>query len=119
MIEISFKPWGQFRAVKDPSSLQAWLEAIGAAAEAAFKGGMGGGGYPNSRTGTLMGTIGHETAADSVTVGSSRMRGSAPVSLYLRHGTSKMARRKMSDNALQEGLRAAGRLNNWVHWSRS
>jgi len=29
MIEISFQPWGYFRAVKDNSSIQAWLDAIG------------------------------------------------------------------------------------------
>ena len=124
-ITISFQPWGHFRAVKDNASIQAWLDAIGVAGVAAFKGGMGGGGpsaphaWPNSQTGALLGSISHETTSDSVTIGSSRTRGSAPVSLYLRHGTSRMARRKMSDNAMQEGQQAAmGRLGHWAHWSR-
>lgn len=125
-ITIQFVPWAYFRAVKDDSSIRAWLDAIGEAGVAAFKGGMGGGpghsapgAWPNSQTGTLMGTIDHETTSDSVTIGTNRMRAGHPVSLYLRHGTSRMSRRKMSDNAMQEGQRAAGgRLGQWVHWSR-
>jgi hypothetical protein len=29
-----------------------------------------------------------------------------------------MERRKMSDNALEEGIKQAGRLGHWVEWSR-
>ena len=120
-ITISFQPWGQFRAVKDDASIQAWLDTIGVAAEAAFRGGMGSGpghsapgAWPNSQTGGLRGSIRHETTSNSVTIGTSM-----PYSGYLRHGTSKMARRKMSDNALQEGMAAGGRvLGHWAHWSR-
>ena len=120
-IEISFVPWGYFRAVKDDSSIKAWLDAIGEAGVSAFKGGMGSfppasapGAWPHSRTGGLKGSIRHETTSDSVTIGTSM-----EYSGYLRHGTSKMARRKMSDNALQEGMKAGGsRLGHWVHWSR-
>jgi len=120
MIEISFQPWTQFRAVKDKSSLQAWLDAIGEAAEAAFRGGMGSGpghsapgAWPNTQSGGLIDSINHETTSDSVTIGTSM-----PYSGFLRHGTSKMARRKMSDNALQEGMAAAsGNMGHWVHWS--
>jgi|SRR4029077_12639149 hypothetical protein len=120
-IEISFQPWGYFRAVKDNSSIQAWLDAIGEAAEAAFRGGMGGyppasapGAWPNTRSGGLIGSIAHETSSTEMTIGTSMA-----YSGFLRHGTSRMARRKMSDNALQEGMKAgAGRLGHWVHWSR-
>jgi len=121
MITISFQPWAEFRAVKDNASIQAWLNAIGEAAEAAFRGGMGSGpghsapgAWPNTQTGGLIGSIRHETTSDSVTIGTSM-----PYSGFLGHGTSRMARRKMSDNALQEGMRAgAGRLGHWAHWSR-
>jgi hypothetical protein len=120
-IEITFQPWGHFRAVKDNSSIQAWLDSIGEAAEAAFRGGMGSyppasapGAWPNTRSGGLIGSIAHETTSNSVTIGTSM-----PYSGFLRSGTSRMARRKMSDNALQEGMKAgAGRLGHWVHWSR-
>ena len=39
--------------------------------------------------------------SNSVTIGTSM-----PYSGFLRRGTSKMARRKMSDNALEEGMKA-------------
>jgi phage gpG-like protein len=70
------------------------------------------GAWPNSRTGRLKGSIRFEVANDSVTIGTN-----APYSGFLRSGTSRMARRKMSDNALQEGMKS-GRLGRWVEWSR-
>lgn len=121
-ITIEFQPWAWFRAKKDDAAIRVWLDSIGEAAEAVFRGGMGSyppasapGAWPHSRTGSLRGTIRHETTSDSVTIGTSM-----PYSIFLRAGTSRMARRKMSDNALQEGMRAAGgRLAHWVYWSRS
>lgn len=116
---IEFSPWGSFRARKDISEIRGWLERVGAAAEAAFKGGMGSGGpsapgaWPNSQTGRLKGSISHEVGGDSVTIGSNM-----PYSIFLRAGTRKMARRKMSDDALKEGIQA-GQLGRWVEWSRT
>lgn len=48
-----------------------------------------------------------------MTIGTNR-----PYSIFLRMGTSRMARRKMSDDALKEGMRAAGRMGRWVEWAR-
>ena len=71
------------------------------------------GAWPNNRTGRLSASIRSEVTSDSVTIGTN-----THYSGYLRNGTSRMARRKMSDNALEEGIRAAGRLTKWVEWSR-
>ena len=117
---ISFSPWGTFRAKKKPEEIRRWLRQIGDASIAAFKGGMGRGpapsapgAWPNVQTGRLRDSIRKEVTSTSVTVGSN-----TPYSGYLRSGTSKMARRKMSDNALKEGMRGA-RLGRWVEFSRS
>lgn len=119
MITIVFKPWRPFIARKKQQEIRRWLKAVGAASEAAFKGGMRGyppasspGAYPNVRSGRLRKSISHVVTNDSVTVGSNMH-----YSIYLRTGTSKMARRKMSDSALKEGMQKA-RLKKWVEWSR-
>lgn len=117
-ILIEFKPWRKFLAQKDDSQIQRWLEAVGEASVHAFKN-MGNypppsspGEYPHIRTGDLYDSIDHDVSANEVTVGSN-MR----YSKFLREGTTIMQRRKMSDNALQEGIAAAGgRLNQWVKW---
>jgi hypothetical protein len=116
---IEFSPWGKFHARKKTEVIRGWLGRIGTAGVAAFRDGMGDyppasapGAWPNSRTGRLRGSIRHETTSNSVTIGTSM-----PYSGFLRTGTSRMARRKMSDNALREGMRHS-RLGKWVEWSR-
>lgn len=115
MITISFEPWGRFYARK--RDIQHWLKAIGDAGTEAFRGGMGDhppasapGAWPNSRTGKLRGTIRSQVTSNSVTIGTSM-----PYSIYLRMGTKKMLRRKMSDDALRAGMKS-GRLGHWVEW---
>ena len=117
---IEFSPWGKFHARKKPEAIHRWLKGIGDAGVEAFRGGMGSypgpsapGAWPNSRTGRLRASIKSEVTSDSVTIGTSM-----PYSIFLRAGTSKMARRKMSDNALEEGVKAGGRLTKWVEWAR-
>src|SRR5262245_53094440 len=114
---IEFTPWGPFHAQKRPEEIRRWLRAVADASEQALKSGMGQyppasapGAWPNSRTGNLKGSI-SSYATDTEAVVGSNMR----YSIYLRMGTSKMARRKMSDNALQEGMQKA-RLGRWVAW---
>ena len=116
---IEFTPWGHFYARKKQEEIRRWLQSIGDAGTEAFRSGMGtypgpsaAGAWPNSRTGGLKGSIRSEVGSNSVTIGTNR-----PYSMYLRGGTSKMARRKMSDNALQEGIKA-GRLGKWAEWAR-
>ena len=119
-ITIEFRPWSKFRAKKDTTTIKRWLKGIGESSENAFRSGMGGGGspsspgaWPNSQTGRLKGSIDSKVTANSVTIGTG-----THYSGYLRSGTSKMSRRKMSDNALREGMRGA-RLGRWCEWTRS
>lgn len=125
MITIHFQPWSRFRAEKDRAAIRRWLKGIGEAGEKAFKT-MGHyppasspSEYPAIRSGALRASIGHEVTDDTVTIGSDAPEGGggASYSLYLRHGTTKMRRRKMSDNALREGMQGA-RLGKWVQWTR-
>jgi phage gpG-like protein len=118
---IEFSPWGRFRARKNPDNIRRWLNKVADASEEAFRGGMGQyppasdpGAWPNNRTGRLSRSIQTRVTANTMTIGTSM-----PYSGFLRNGTTRMARRKMSDNALQEGMRAAGRLKYWVEWVRS
>jgi len=117
VISISFVPWKTFRAKKDDATIRRWLKAVGESSEKVFKAGMGKGpspsapgAWPNSQTGRLRGSIKSQVSANSVTIGTN-----THYSGYLRSGTSKMARRKMSDNALEEGRKGA-RLEQWVKW---
>jgi len=120
MIEISFKAWAPFEAKYDKRAFKRWLDAVARESEKAFKK-MGSyppasrpGQYPAVRTGALRASIRTRVTNDSVEISSNR-----PYSGYLRHGTRKMQRRKMSDNALQEGIEAAKRRSSkCVGWSR-
>ena len=118
---IEFSPWGQFHARKKREEIHRWLWGIGFAGSEAFRSGMKQGSrtnrsapgeWPHSQTGRLKGSIHFEATDSSVTIGTSM-----PYSGFLRSGTSKMARRKMSDNALKEGMEHS-RLGRWVEWSR-
>ncbi len=118
-ITIEFQPWGRFYARKRNEEIRRWLKTVGDAGVDAFRGGMGNyppasdpGAWPNNRTGRLGRSIRSVVSTDEVTIGTSMF-----YSIFLRRGTSKMARRKMSDNALQEGMKKA-RLGRWVEWSR-
>jgi phage gpG-like protein len=118
---LTLTPWRLRYAHKDPTVVSRWLRTVADASETAFKGGMRGyppasnsGQYPAVRSGRLRGSISTNVDADRMEVGSN-----APYSIYLRLGTSRMRRRKMSDDAIKEGLDASkGRLGHWVTWSR-
>jgi len=116
---IEFSPWGEFHAKKKPAEIHGWLKRVGDAGVDAFKGGMGEyppasapGAWPNRRSGRLRASVRSVATQTSVTIGTSM-----PYSGYLRSGTSKMKRRKMSDDALKAGMKA-GRLGHWVEWVR-
>jgi hypothetical protein len=121
VIEISFEPWGPFRARKRTEDIHSWLEKVAAASKSAFEAGMAGsppgpgsaGRYPGIRTGALRGSIKTLVGGDRMEIGTNM-----PYSLFLRDGTSKMAKRKMSYEALKEGMAAVGRLQLWVEWTR-
>src|SRR5262245_47427693 len=97
-IQIQFTPWRPFYARKNSAEIERWLRAIGQASVQAFRR-MGNyppastpSEYPAIRTGRLRGSIDFDVTSSSVTVGSNM-----PYSVFLRYGTSRMARRKMSD----------------------
>jgi hypothetical protein len=121
-IRIEFTPWGTFFAEKDRAVIDTWLHRVGKASEEAFRNGMSKhfppasapGDWPANRTGNLKASISSEVGGDEVTVGTGM-----PYSGFLRNGTSRMARRKMSDNALQEGVKNAGPVGRWVRWTKS
>lgn len=114
MTQIIFTSWPRFQAIKDIAHIRQWLQSLGSGAVEIYKRGMQGphsgrvygkhrasspGEYPAMPRGRLFRTIRKEETADSVTVGTS-----ASYAIYLRRGTSKMKRRKMSDNAMTEAV---------------
>jgi hypothetical protein len=122
-IRIEFTPWHPFYARKIPGAIERWLETVGRTSVQIFKANASGGpsapgAWPGQRSGHLLSTIDYEAGVMQVTVGSNAHRGAAPYSLYLREGTSRMKRRKMSDDALKEGMKSA-HLGRWVEWSRA
>ncbi|MGL5736573.1 MAG: hypothetical protein ACRCYS_17050 [Beijerinckiaceae bacterium] len=109
MIGFEFKPWRKIRAYKDPNAITRLLHDTVNTAESKFKGGMKGyppasspGQYPAIRTGRLRGSIRKRVALAEAEIGSNMF-----YSIFLRMGTRKMARRKMSDDALKEGSKIA------------
>lgn len=126
---FSFDPWRKVRANFDESAIRSFLEKAASESEAVFKAGMTGGHsgvkypnlpnrssapgeYPANQFGPLMASIDTEVEAREFTIGSNVF-----YSIFLREGTSKMRRRKMSDNAMQEGTeRARSMLRDWMGW---
>jgi hypothetical protein len=118
MITIRFDPWRPFHARKNHAEIHRWLQALATNSKNIFKSGMGShppasspSEYPARRTSSLHGSVDAVVEGMSMTVGSNMF-----YSHYLRHGTSRMARRKMSDNALREAMQTS-RLGRWVEWS--
>lgn len=117
---IEFTPWSPFHAEKRPDEIHRWLKEVADASEQAFRQGASAawpppsapGAWPHRRTGGLLGSISSYATNDEAVVGSNM-----EYSIYLREGTSMMARRKMSDDALKEGMTKA-HLGRWVEWVR-
>ena len=118
-LEISFKQWAPFWAKRDKAAFKRWLQLVANESEKAFKK-MGKyppasspGEYPAVRSGRLRRSIRTKVSDTGVEISSNTSYAG-----YLRYGTRKMQRRKMSDNALKEGLAAAKkRAKTWVGWS--
>ena len=123
-----FTPWRSFKAFIDRQAKKIWLNKIANDAVTIFKKGMRGphsgrvyrgkrssspGEYPASQSGRLIGSIRKQVTANEATIGSNVAH-----SIYLRNGTSKMKRRKMSDNAMAESIarnRGIGRFAGFRH----
>jgi phage gpG-like protein len=118
-LEISFREWAPFWAKRDKAAFKRWLKTVATESEKAFKK-MGRyppastpGEYPAIRSGALRASIKTRVTDTFVEISSNTSYAG-----YLRHGTLKMKRRKMSDNALKEGMAAAKkRADKWVGWS--
>lgn len=119
---LQMKPWAKFHADMDERVIRAWLATIAREARQAFMRGASRHGPPPSRagawpkqvSGALRASFKAEVRGMQVVVGTNR-----PYSGYLRHGTSKMGRRKMSDTALEIGIEKAEHLmKKWVQWER-
>lgn len=118
------KPWGRFHAKKDPALFRRYLKAVAEEAKKAFVSGMRSskrvgkhsapGDWPAVQSGSLLGSIQTRITNNSAEIGTNM-----PYSRFLRDGTRRMARRKMSDDAMKAGLKAANRrLGEWVQWTR-
>ena len=119
---LDLKPWHKFKADLDERTIRAWLVTIAQESRKAFMSGTSrhspppsrDGAWPKQMTGALRGSIKAEVKGHAVVVSTSQ-----PYSGYLRSGTSKMGRRKMSDTALEIGIqKAENRMKHWVQWVR-
>ncbi len=121
MIALKIRPWRKFKAINDHPRVRRWLDRVGDETIAHFKGQMKAyppaslpGAYPNIRTGGLIASIRKQTRAMSVEIGSGVF-----YSVYLAKGTRKMAKRKMSAQALQETLPKLHKdLKGFARWRR-
>ena len=114
-MSFEFIPWAAFEAYHDRKAIRKYLKDVADKSEETFvrriksgpkTGRMYGshqasapGEYPANRTGTLAGSVGSRSSDTEAEVGSN-----APYSGYLRDGTRRMARRRMSDDALKETM---------------
>lgn len=129
---FKFIPWGRFHALRDKAVDLRFMDAAAHESEDAFKIGLAGsksgihhaglprrssapGEYPANQSGRLRGSISSTFSAVRMDVGSNVF-----YSKFLRDGTVKMARRKMSDDALKEGVpKARSMLKGWVTWAKT
>jgi hypothetical protein len=104
-----------FHAMVDRAAEHEWLDNVGRNSVYAFMRGVASeksgriyakrnrasapGEYPARQTGLLLSTTNYEIAGDTLTIGSS-----APYASYLQNGTSRMAARKLFNEALTEGM---------------
>ena len=133
MMAFSFKGWSKFFAQKNQRVVRSWLQTVGDQAQRVFTAGLLGahsgqiyrrrggthrasapGEYPANDTGNLLASLRQKTSDTEATIGTNVF-----YAKFLREGTRKMARRKMSDNAIVEGAkRAKPASRGWVAWSK-
>jgi phage gpG-like protein len=103
--------WEKFHVAQTAALKRQFLTAVGNEAQRVFRNGMAGGHsgriygghkasaageFPASRTGALAASIAVVVGQDQVEVGTGM-----PYSIYLRYGTGRMAKRRMSEDALR------------------
>lgn len=133
-LTLKFKPWRDFGAVIDTRKISKFLDETGDEAKKAFQKGnrsaksgdyytgksgrriraSSPGQYPAIDTGALDASITVRRSIFSVTIGTTVF-----YAKFLRYGTVRMRRRKMSDNALEEGIvKSRKHLEGFVKWRR-
>jgi phage gpG-like protein len=125
MIILKMKPWKPLTVLKRNDIIGDFLETLGKSVENTFKKGMNSpksgryygshrasasGEYPARRTSALYKSVDSKVTESQVEIGTNK-----PYSIYLAAGTSKMAKRKMSKEALLETTSV--KLPPWVRFS--
>ena len=131
---LNFKPWGYFAALLDRSAIRSFLLDVARTHKDKFEKGVysppktgrlykrkngvhqasRAGEYPANETGRLAKSFRSRIAKMEAEGGSTVFYGK-----FLREGTTKMARRRMSDDALIEAIpEARGRMRTWARWDR-
>lgn len=131
---LEFKPWPSFRARKSSKVIRSWLRKVKDEATDVFKAGMTGSHtgriyrrrgrthqasapdeYPATDTGRLLASLRGSSDLREAKVGTGMY-----YAKFLRQGTKKMARRRMSDNAIREGAAIARPSSRgWVAWLKT
>lgn len=133
-LNFRFRNWRLFGAEVDSRVVSRFLHEVADDSKEAFQKGMKGrksgrrysgrsgrtirasapGEYPAIDSGDLYDSIGTRVTPTEATIGTNMF-----YAIFLRHGTGKMRRRKMSDNALTEGVKTARHyLKGFVKWRR-
>lgn len=129
-MKFDFTPWREFRARRDFLATKRFLDLIGRETAKTLRneilspaksGRMYGshrasapGEYPANETGRLVRSIKTRAAPNQVSIGTTIHYGR-----WLADGTSRMGKRKMSQQALEETLpRIWGRLGRFADWAR-
>ena len=132
MISLRFKQWKKFTAVFDESAVSVFLVDIQDAALDAVKRGVAGpksgriyarkggshrasaaGEYPAKDSGGLLSSLNGDVSRRKVEIGTNKF-----YAAFLREGTSKMARRKMSDDAMREAINETEFTRHFAKWRR-
>lgn len=137
MIELITTGFQRVKAVKQDHIINMWLREVRGKAQEAFARGMLGphsgkvymrrrgphvassnatrAEYPANDTGTLLASLKSRQTPNSATIGTN-----VYYARFLRGGTVKMARRKMTDDALLEGAKAAKhKSKGWIAFERA
>lgn len=131
---MEFSSWNRLKVDYDEVAVRRFLKTVAEESKKAFKKGMDGPHtgrirkfrgrshqasaplteYPANFSGRTKRSITTKVGITGVSIGAR-----SPYSGYLRSGTKRMERRKMSDNALRSGLQIARRkLGSWVEWKK-
>lgn len=134
---FTFIPWGKFRAFRNKAATTAFFKDVATTSYQILRRGLANppktgriyrrrrgmhqasiniaeAEYPAKDTGALYKSAGKVATATKAEIGTDMF-----YSKFLREGTKKMRRRKMSDNAMTEGvIKARGRMKHWAEWKR-